>query len=42
MSEKKRFLGFRYATVSAHSRHIQEDVLLLGVKDVAARRADGF
>src|ERR1700683_6611 len=35
--EKKRFLGFRYATVSAHSRHIQEDVFLFGAKNVAVR-----
>jgi hypothetical protein len=35
--EKKRFLGFPYATVCAHSRHIQEDVFLLFAKDVAIR-----
>jgi hypothetical protein len=35
--EKKRFLGFRYATVSAHSRHIQEDVFLFGAKVVAIK-----
>src|ERR1700683_1066620 len=35
--EKKRFLGFRYATVSAHSRHIQEDTFPFGGKDVAVR-----
>jgi len=29
----KRFLGFPYATVSAHSRHIQEDAFLLRAKD---------
>jgi hypothetical protein len=31
--EKKRFLGFPYATVCAHSRHIQENVFLLWAKD---------
>jgi len=31
--EKKRFLGFPYATVWAHSRHIQENVHLPGSKD---------
>jgi hypothetical protein len=39
--EKKRFLGFPYATVSAHSRHIQEDVFLFGTKDVAINRSRG-
>jgi hypothetical protein len=29
----KRFLGLPYASVSAHSRHIQENVLLLRAKD---------
>jgi hypothetical protein len=29
----KRFLGFPYASVSAHSRHIQENVSLLQAKD---------
>jgi len=29
----KRFLGFPYATVSAHSRHVQEDAFLLRAKD---------
>jgi hypothetical protein len=29
----KRFLGVRYVTVSARSRHIQEDAFLLQVKD---------
>jgi hypothetical protein len=29
----KRFLGFPYASVSAHSRHIQENAFLLRVKD---------
>jgi hypothetical protein len=40
--EKKRFLGFRYATVSAHSRHIQEDVFLFGAKNVAVRPSRGL
>lgn len=31
--EKKRFLGFPYATVCAHSRHIQRDTFLLKAKD---------
>ncbi len=39
--EKKRFLGFPYATVSAHSRHIQEDAFLFGTKDVAINRSRG-
>jgi len=30
---RKRFLGVRYLTVSARSRHIQEDASLLQVKD---------
>jgi hypothetical protein len=30
---RKRFLGVRYVTVSAHSRHIRENVFLLQVKD---------
>ena len=30
---RKRFLGVRYVTVSAHSRHIQENAFLLQVKD---------
>jgi PII-like signaling protein len=29
----KRFLGVRYVTVSAQSRHIQESLFLLGAKD---------
>ena len=29
----KRFLGLPYASVSAHSRHIQENVFLLRAKD---------
>jgi hypothetical protein len=29
----KRFLGVRYVTVCAHSRHIQENAFLLQVKD---------
>jgi hypothetical protein len=29
----KRFLGLPYASVSAHSRHIQKSLLLLGAKD---------
>jgi hypothetical protein len=29
----KRFLGLPYASVSAHSRHIQESLFLLGAKD---------
>ena len=29
----KRFLGVRHVTVSAHSRHIQESLFLLGAKD---------
>jgi hypothetical protein len=29
----KRFLGLPYASVSAHSRHIQEGLFLLGAKD---------
>jgi hypothetical protein len=29
----KRFLGLPYASVSAHSRHIQENALLLRAKD---------
>jgi len=31
--EAKRFLGFPYASVCAHSRHIQENVFLLQAKD---------
>jgi hypothetical protein len=31
--EKKRFLGFPYAAVFAHSRHIQKDTFLLKAKD---------
>ncbi len=31
--EVKRFLGLRYATVRAHSRHIQENVFLLRARD---------
>ncbi len=30
----KRFLGVRYVTVSAHSRHVQESAFLLRVKDL--------
>ncbi len=30
---RKRFLGVRYVTVSAQSRHIQENAFLLQVKD---------
>jgi hypothetical protein len=30
----KRFLGVRYVTVSAHSRHIQESLLLFRAKDL--------
>ena len=30
--EKKRFWGFPYATVCAHSRHIQKDAFLLRAK----------
>jgi hypothetical protein len=30
----KRFMGLPYATVHAHSRHIQESAFLLPVKDV--------
>jgi hypothetical protein len=30
----KRFLGLPYATVCAHSRHIQESLFLLRVKDL--------
>jgi len=33
----KRFLGLPYATVHAHSRHIQESAFLLPVKDVRER-----
>ncbi len=29
----KRFLGVRYVTVSAQSRHIQESAFLFGAKD---------
>jgi hypothetical protein len=39
--EKKRFLGFRYATVSAHSRHIQEDVFFLGSRTSPLDRPNG-
>jgi hypothetical protein len=31
--EAKRFLGFPYASVCAHSRHIQENIFLLQAKD---------
>ena len=31
--QAKRFLGLPYASVCAHSRHIQEDAFLLQVKD---------
>jgi hypothetical protein len=31
--EAKRFLGFPYASVCAHSRHIQENIFLLRAKD---------
>jgi hypothetical protein len=31
--EAKRFLGFPYVSVCAHSRHIQENVFLLQAKD---------
>jgi len=31
--EAKRFLGLPYASVSAHSRHIQENAFLLRAKD---------
>ncbi len=31
--EAKRFLGLHYASVSAHSRHIQESAFLLQAKD---------
>jgi hypothetical protein len=31
--QAKRFLGLPYASVYAHSRHIQEDAFLLQVKD---------
>jgi hypothetical protein len=31
--EMKRFLGLPYVTVCAHSRHIQENVFLLGAHD---------
>jgi hypothetical protein len=34
---RKRFLGVRYVTVSAHSRHIQENALRLQVKDHQVR-----
>ena len=33
----QRFLGVPYASVSAHSRHIQESVFLLEAKDLPAR-----
>ena len=35
----KRFLGVPYLTISAHSRHIQEDVYLVPVKDFRLRVA---
>jgi len=38
----KRFLGVPYLTISAHSRHIQEGMYLVPVKDFRLRtRADG-
>ena len=33
----KRFLGVRYVTVSAQSRHIQERAFLFGAKDLPVR-----
>jgi hypothetical protein len=33
----KRFLGVRYVTVSAQSRHIQESAFLFGAKDLPVR-----
>ena len=33
----KRFLGVRYVTVSAQSRHIQESACLFGAKDLPVR-----
>jgi len=33
----KRFLGVRYVTVSAQSRHIQESAFLCGAKDLPVR-----
>jgi hypothetical protein len=33
----KRFLGVRYVTVSAQSRHIQKSALLFGAKDLPVR-----
>jgi hypothetical protein len=33
----KRFLGVRYVTVSAKSRHIQESAFLFGAKDLPVR-----
>ena len=32
--DSKRFLGVRYVTVSAQSRHIQESAFLFGAKDL--------
>jgi hypothetical protein len=37
----KRFLGMRYATVSAHSRHIQPSCYLDGAVPVGRRKANG-
>ena len=33
----KRFLGVRYVTVSAQSRHIQESAFLFGAKDLPVK-----
>jgi hypothetical protein len=37
LEPSKRFLGVRYVTVSAQSRHIQESASLFGAKDLPVR-----
>lgn len=39
-SVSKRFLGVTHVTLSAHSRHIQESVFLVGDKDLRERDQD--
>ena len=39
LEASKRFLGVRYVTVSAQSRHIQESAFLFGAQDLPVRPA---